>query len=49
MKLDYVSIGLRIRERRKSLSLTQKELAGMVNLSEGSVSRYENGAYGYYV
>ena len=43
VSLDYVSIGQRIRQRRKSLHLTQKDLAQMVGLSEGSVSRYENG------
>lgn len=43
VKLNYTEIGRRIRARRKQLSMTQKDLAQAVNLSEGSVSRYENG------
>ena len=43
VKLNYTEIGQRIRARRKQLSMTQKDLAQAVNLSEGSVSRYENG------
>ena len=41
--LNYVKIGSRIRSRRKILSLTQKQLGLKVNLSEGSVSKYESG------
>lgn len=43
LNLDYVAIGTRIKQRRKQLSLTQKQLAELVNLSEGSISRYEHG------
>lgn len=43
LEIDYIEVGARIRRRRKQLSLTQKKLAEMVNLSEGSVSRYESG------
>lgn len=41
--LDYIEIGQRIKKRRKSLNLTQLQLAEMVNLTESSISRYENG------
>lgn len=43
LHLDYKAIGERIKTRRKQLGLTQKQLAELVNLSEGSVSRYEHG------
>lgn len=43
VKLNYIEIGNRIRTRRKQLNMTQKDLADKVNLSEGSISRYENG------
>ena len=43
VKLNYIEIGNRIRARRKQLNMTQKDLADKVNLSEGSISRYENG------
>ena len=43
VKLNYIEIGNRIRTRRKQLNMTQKDLAHKVNLSEGSISRYENG------
>lgn len=43
VKLNYIEIGNRIRNRRKQLNMTQKDLADKVNLSEGSISRYENG------
>lgn len=33
----------RIRERRRSLNLTMKELAKMVGVSEGAISHYETG------
>ena len=41
--LDYKEIGQRIKKRRKSLNLTQLQLAEMVKLTESSISRYENG------
>lgn len=41
--LNYVEIGKRIKMRRKAMDLTQKELGKIVNLSEGSVSKYESG------
>ena len=41
--LNYVKIGNRIKSRRKVLSLTQKQLGQKVNLSEGSISKYESG------
>ncbi len=43
LKLDYKAIGERIKSRRKQLGMTQKQLAELVNLSEGSISRYEHG------
>lgn len=43
MKLNYTEIGIRIKQRRKQLGMTQKDLAIKVNLSEGSISRYEHG------
>ena len=43
LELDYKAIGERIKQRRKQLGMTQKQLAELVNLSEGSVSRYEHG------
>ena len=41
--LNYVKIGNKIRAKRKELGLTQKQLGKIVNLSEGSVSKYESG------
>ena len=41
--LNYVMIGNRIKSRRKNLDLTQKQLGKIVNLSEGSISKYESG------
>ena len=41
--LDYVMIGNRIKSMRKNLDLTQKQLGKIVNLSEGSISKYESG------
>lgn len=43
VELNYVNIGQRIKSRRKELRLTQKELGAIVDLSEGSVSKYEAG------
>ncbi len=42
-ELNFIEIGNRIRDKRKEMDLTQKELAVLVNLSEGSVSKYESG------
>lgn len=36
-------IGERIKYSRKAAGMTQRDLAGLVNLSEGSVSKYEHG------
>lgn len=44
MEIDYKEVGKRIKSRRKQLGLTQKQLGEIVGLSEGSVSRYENGS-----
>lgn len=41
--LNFIEIGKRIKLRRKSMGLTQKQLADLVNLSEASISRYEHG------
>ena len=41
--LNYIEIGDRIRNRRKQLGLTQKQVAELMDLSEGSISRYESG------
>ena len=41
--LNYVMIGNRIKSMRKNLGLTQKQLGKIVNLSEGSISKYESG------
>lgn len=43
INLKYQEIGLRIKQKRKSLSLTQLELAERVGLTESSISRYESG------
>lgn len=44
MNINYKEVGKRIKSRRKQLGLTQKQLAELVELSEGSVSRYESGS-----
>ena len=44
MNINYKEVGQRIKARRKQLGLTQKQLAELVDLSEGSVSRYESGS-----
>lgn len=44
MDINYKEVGKRIKSRRKQLGLTQKQLAELVELSEGSVSRYESGS-----
>ena len=41
--LNYKEIGIKIKQKRKSLSLTQLELADKVGLTESSISRYESG------
>lgn len=43
IELNYRKIGRRIRERRKELGLTQKQLGKKVGLSEASISKYETG------
>lgn len=43
INLNYQEIGLKIKQKRKSLSLTQLELAEKVGLTESSISRYESG------
>ena len=44
MNINYKEVGKRIKSRRKQLGLTQKQLGELVELSEGSVSRYESGS-----
>ena len=43
INLNYKEIGSKIKQRRKSLNLTQLELAYKVCLTESSISRYESG------
>ena len=43
INLNYKQIGERLKSRRKQLGLTQKQVADLMNLSEGSISRYESG------
>ena len=43
ISLNYKQIGLKIKQKRKSLSLTQLQLAEKVGLTESSISRYEGG------
>lgn len=43
VNLNYKEIGLRIKQKRKSLNLTQLQLAEKVSLTESSISRYESG------
>ena len=44
--MDSELIGKRIAEARDKQGMTLKELADMVNLSEATISRYENGIVG---
>lgn len=41
--MDYKNIGTLLRERRKSLNLTMKDVAEAVGVNEGTVSRWECG------
>lgn len=43
INLDYLEIGLKIKQKRKALNLTQLQLAEKVGLTESSISRYESG------
>lgn len=43
INLNYKEIGLKIKQKRKSLNLTQLELSEKVGLTESSISRYESG------
>ena len=43
LKVDYVNLGRRIRERRKALGLTQAELAGEVGVTKAAIYYYETG------
>lgn len=43
VNLNYKEIGLKIKQKRKSLNLTQLQLAEKVDLTESSISRYESG------
>lgn len=43
MKIDYVSIGKRIRILRKKFKLTQEQLAERAGISAVYISRIENG------
>lgn len=42
-KLNYIEIGRKIKRKRKSLNLTQLELAEQVGITESSISKYESG------
>jgi transcriptional regulator with XRE-family HTH domain len=44
--LDLISIGGRIAERRKSLKLSQAELAGKAGVSRATLDALENGRAG---
>lgn len=44
MVIDNVYIGSRIRELRKGKKMTQFELASKLNISQQTLSRYENGS-----
>lgn len=43
INLNYKEIGLKIKQRRKALNLTQLQLAEKIGLTESSISRYESG------
>ena len=43
MKVDYVLLGMRIKEQRQRRTLTQQQLAEKVNLTPGFISRIETG------
>ena len=43
MKVDYVLLGMRIKEQRQRRTLTQQHLAEKVNLTPGFISRIETG------
>lgn len=45
MELDTKLIGIRIMQRRKSLSLTQEQLAEKVGFSKNHISSVERGKY----
>ena len=40
-EIDYIQIGLSIKENRKKLKLTQTELAEMIGKTESSIRKYE--------
>lgn len=42
-EIDYIQIGLSIRENRKRLKLTQTKLAEMIGKTESSIRKYEKG------
>lgn len=44
MNIDYKAIGMRIRNRRKALKLTQQRLAELADLSDTNISHIERGA-----
>lgn len=41
--MDLIKIGKHIAEKRKTLGLTQKQLADKLNMSDKSVSKWERG------
>lgn len=41
--IDYEKIGLKIKENRKRLKLTQKELGEKIGKTESSIQKYEKG------
>lgn len=44
MNINYKAIGMRIRNRRKVLGLTQQRLAEIADLSDTNISHIERGA-----
>ena len=44
MKIDYIAIGMRIRQYRKSKGLTQQVLAELSNQEPSNISHIERGA-----
>lgn len=43
MAVDYITIGQRLKEARKSVSITQEQLAEKINVTVGYISQCERG------
>ena len=43
MNIDYKLIGLRVKDKRRSISLTQEKMSELLNVSVGYVSQIERG------